>query len=495
VNYALLQARNKAVVPAINGRPLHSLFDPQREAQRLLKHTNAGFFVLLGLGGGFVLREALSRPTTQLVFVLDADSASFRELVAKCGLAKLLDDSRVVTLLDRTAEEIYAEISGRWLPALFGGAAVFPLRARCDADKPYFDSALAAVRRAIDANGADFAAQAAFGRRWFHNIAGNLALASRVPLDFPDLTGKTALITAAGPSLDDSLPTIQRVRQGAFLLATDTSLPTLLEAGLLPDAVISIDPQHISFRHFIGRDIRAIPLFLDLSSPPLLSRLSQNTRFFAGGHPFSRWLSRHWRAFPQVDTSGGNVTFAAVSLARVLGASQIQLFGADYSYPQARIYTRAAYIHTDFRLGQNRLAPLETRYASFLYANPTLEKAGTGAAWRYETALMRGYRERMQALLEEKGEKRKEKRENGGNGNAALATLTRQIEGLPPLNGRVVDYLAGLDAGAREALAIALPLMAFVEKHRAGLSVPQVLEAARQQLLELMRQYRKRCTG
>jgi hypothetical protein len=186
----------------------------------------------------------------------------------------------------------------------------------------------------------------------------------------------------------------------------------LLRAGIEPGAVVSIDCQHISYYHFMdtgagdgsGKRVSRIPgsLFLDLASPPPLARLSAAPCFFSGGHPLTSYISQYWRPLLAVDTSGGNVTYAALSLAERLGAERIDLYGADFSYPLGRTYAKGTYIYPFFERRQNRHGPLEALHSGFLYRSP-LEKtgggnSGTGASWYYETETLRRYRE----LLEKK---------------------------------------------------------------------------------------------
>jgi hypothetical protein len=174
----------------------------------------------------------------------------------------------------------------------------------------------------------------------------------------------------------------------------------LLHNGIDPDAVVSIDCQHISYYHFMGCNSRNIPLFLDIASPPLLSRFSDLPFFFSGGHPLALYVSQCWRPLPRLDTSGGNVTYACLSLAESLGAQRITLFGADFSCPGARTYARGTYINPSFSKKQNRFMPLEAQFSSFLYRSPFLPPEETGGAKKnyYETASMRFYR----SMLEEK---------------------------------------------------------------------------------------------
>jgi hypothetical protein len=139
-----------------------------------------------------------------------------------------------------------------------------------------------------------------------------------------------------------------------------------------------------------------IPLFLDLSSPPLLTRLAKTPFFFSGGHPLSAYVTHFFRAFPVIDTSGANVTFASLSLAECLGASVVELYGADFSYPKGKLYTRPAYLYPYFHRRQDRFRPVENFAASFLYGAKSLRRIENDSTWYYETRALGMYREKFE---------------------------------------------------------------------------------------------------
>jgi hypothetical protein len=175
-----------------------------------------------------------------------------------------------------------------------------------------------------------------------------------------------AAVTGAGPSLEAQAPRLAGLRDDVCLIATDASLPALRGLGLTPDLVVSIDCQLYSYNHFLQGLPAEVPLALDLSSPPVLSRLASRVIYFAGGHPFARYASAHWLPLPALDTSGGNVAQAAVSLAVSLGAREILLAGLDYSYPQAKAYSRGTFLYSVAAGAESRLSPVESWFQAFL---------------------------------------------------------------------------------------------------------------------------------
>jgi hypothetical protein len=511
--YKFLESRSGEIVPALidaagRAHPLHSLIDPRREGERLVSTVSGeGFLIFLGLGGAYAAAAALERAGGCRVLLVDYDINGIAELLCSREYISLLGDPRFCLMVDPSGEELETYILENYQPVLSGGIRVLPLRGRTEFDGPRFQAAREAIEGALVKVSADYSVQAYFGTRWFSNIIRNLHKAGIQDSPFPPV--REAAICAAGPSLDAQIPLLaeQKSREGAFIIAADTSLPSLLRAGLEPDAVVSIDCQHISYYHFMAGMPAHIPLFLDLASPPLLASRSSRPLFFSGGHPLGLYISRRWRPIPLVDTSGANVTHACLSLAETLGAENIVIYGADFSYPQGQVYSRGTYIYPYFANRQNRLSPGESLFSAFLYRNPSLAKVsgGEAGAWYYETATLNRYR----AMLEAKAAGMEiPVRAAPGRGAPVQIRQTRRgrfprilrlfaagqertsarsfleeyregIKALPPLGADSQSYLAGLKENERAIFTTLLPQAAAI-KRRTGAQKPgDIIEAVR----------------
>ncbi|MDR1904578.1 MAG: DUF115 domain-containing protein [Treponema sp.] len=397
--YRFLEARSGEIVPAIiaqdgNAHPLHSMVDPRREAARLLDSVkDAGCLVFMGLGGGFFPAAALEREDVRYVLVIDYDINGVAELLCSREYTSIFKDPRFSILVDAPPALIEKRLLASYQPVLQDGIRVLPIRNRIIFETDKFSAAGTAVEGAIACISADYSVQAYFGTRWFSNIIRNLFNIEDNIRPFPSI--KHAAVSAAGPSLDIQIPRLKAKQQTTFIIAADTSLNSLVNAGIRAHAVISIDCQHYSCYHFMN-GMPEIPLFLDIASPPLLAAMTGRKFFFAGGHPLAAYVSRFWRSFPWVDTSGGNVTYAAVSLAECLGAEEIELYGADFSYPLGWTYTRGAYLFPSFAQKQKRLLPLETLHSDLLYRTPLTKQEGKDGGFYYETPAMCMYRERLE---------------------------------------------------------------------------------------------------
>jgi hypothetical protein len=369
--------------------------DPRREGARLAGGLEEGFLVFLGLGGAFHIEAALERKNTRRVIIIEHNGSALKELLARKDYAALLADSRVSLLVDKNPSETEHFILNEYNPLLYGAMRIIPLRTRVEFDQESFAASAASVDSALKKTAADFSVQALFGIRWFSNILRNLERARTQGDELPKPS--RAALVAAGPSLDTQIPFLKKERKGLFVLACDTALPALLAADILPDGIISIDCQHISYHHFMAGLPRNIPLFLDLASPPVIASLSDRVIFCAGGHPLARYIADTWKALPVLDTSGGNVSYAALDLAHTLGAREVLLCGADFSCPEGRSYARETWLYPYFRFRENRFYPLEGNFASLLYRGG-LKKIHGGASWYYETPQLAYYRERCEEL-------------------------------------------------------------------------------------------------
>jgi len=395
--YRIIESRSGERVPArldANGavHALHSTMDPRKEAKRLIDTVEEGFLVLLGLGGGFYAEAALERDDISTVLVIEFDPEAFAEQLSLLDYSHLFGNPRFRLLLDNSGLEIEQYILNIYQPVLFGGIRVIPLRPRTALAPEPFAMAGNAVEAAISRVSADYSVQAHFGKRWFSNTVRNLLHTGENLDTVPAI--QRAAVCAAGPSLSSQIKRLKENHEDLFLIATDTSLSCLIHGGLIPDAVISIDCQHISYRHFMNGLPEETHLFLDLASPPLLAAISERRHFFTGGHPLTRYISQVRGLLPELDTSGGNVTYAAISLAERLGAGEIELYGADFSYPNGVTYARGTYIYRIFENRQNRLLPLEAQASAFLYRTPLEKKENH--AWYYETGILKLYRERLE---------------------------------------------------------------------------------------------------
>jgi hypothetical protein len=513
---SFIESRKGPLVPVLSreGRPfpMHSRFDPVNEGQRIAADSSEGYIVAFGLGAAYHLNPLLKKRTLTGLMIIEKDKSLLRGILERIDLTAMLSDSRVVLMVDPSPDELNWFVLDRYLPVLYGNLGSITLRPRWDADPDWFTKRAEALKGLPEDLGRDYTVQTRFGRRWFVHTMLNLARSEEVRAVLPP--ARRLLITAAGPSLQYQLPEIRkRQAAGAMLLATDTSLPLLSSEGIVPEMVLSIDCQAVSYHHFLKGLPETTILILDLASPPVLTRQTDRILFFSSGHPFSLYLNRLYRPFPILDLSGGNVTHAAISLAQACGAREVRLYGADFSYPSGQPYARGTYLYPYFQSRSQRSQSAENYFWKFINnSRPTREFSEK--SWRLRTPSMDHYRESLEKavdtmdfnLIPAVGDGVPIRSGSGQagvrNGSDRLATILSagpvtigwkefledygsRLEALPPLNGPPQDYLEDLGTENRQAWATLLPSAAtFRSQSTDG---PAAVEKARKWTLERIR--------
>ncbi|MCL2410336.1 MAG: DUF115 domain-containing protein [Treponema sp.] len=524
IHYVFSQSRSGEIVPALKlpggYKPLHSMIDPKREAQRIVSETaNEEFLICLGLGGGFI-PQAILELTQSHVCVIDFDKESVNQLLANKNYSYLLKNERFTLLIDPSKDEIEAFILEHYKPALFGGIKTIPLRGRIEIDSELFDSVISSIKESIQIVSGDYSVQAHFGKSMFSNIIRNVkTLTGGQTFGLSQLSANNteqAAIIAAGPSLDIQLPSIAELKQkGVFLISTDTAFPALDHYGIKPDVIVSLDCQHISFNHFASSQNASqkrffpfdIPVIMDITSPPILSRFTSKPVYFCGGHPLARYISNTWKSLPLLDTSGANVTYACLSLADYLNVRHITLFGADFSYINSQSYARGTYIFPWFDKRQNRLSSLESLFSKFLFRTPFLPSENTNGTAYYETSTLRLYRKKLEEKAQlihsqitsakgpgapiclpykEQSTMKNEQstsniletkigKDQKTSGIEFLAKYRNDILALPQAKENS-NYLKQLNQKERQIFTTLLPCMAWLRKHQNELNQIEIIE-------------------
>lgn len=362
-----------------NGRTvsLHSTYNPLKEGERLFSQPPPSgastLWICLGMGLGYHL---LALPKSSLPVIVFQDSQTTQAVSNDHAdtFRSVWDRIRLPVYL---FNEFQTEAALRLIQTIASREAATPLtlqtvtlpgyerlcprfcadiRNRFRSFLPLLSVELATIRR--------------FAPVWRRNEAKNRLFASAAAPP-PDWKGKTVCIAAAGPSLNHSVSELRRLtasphgetfrETSPLLVATDTALPFLIANRLPVHAVLTIDCQHYSLRHHqcIPQTARNSILYIgDIFSDPNIPPLYPHFTFVYPPHP--RFSSRPTYA------TGGNVTYSAVSVARMWGAARVFLFGADFSYQtpsgSKSAYCKATAYEQNRRSRHNRFCPLEASH-------------------------------------------------------------------------------------------------------------------------------------
>lgn len=145
--------------------------------------------------------------------------------------------------------------------------------------------------------------------------------------------GRTAIILAGGPSLNGAFPWIRENRDRLVIIAVSRISRILLNEGVIPHFVVSVDPQKVSFD--VSREMLN---FADVPNPPLLVNSHHISTLL-----LSQWRGKSiysgpllpWKTKLNVNTlsfSGPTVSNYALSLAVHMGCKTIILAGVNLCF-------------------------------------------------------------------------------------------------------------------------------------------------------------------
>jgi hypothetical protein len=180
----------------------------------------------------------------------------------------------------------------------------------------------------------------AFSRTWVEQGAANLRAVARWPsvASIGDrFAGMPMVIVAPGPSLARNIDQLRDLRGRAILTAFSHSLKPVLAAGLVPDLVITVDPQDVRY-HFAGCDLSHTCLVNAATVHPSLFELpAQRFLTLSANSAIDDWIFESVGEDALVP-GGGSVATSAFSLALKWRCDPIVFVGLDLSFPGGAYY-------------------------------------------------------------------------------------------------------------------------------------------------------------
>ncbi|HNW93860.1 MAG TPA: DUF115 domain-containing protein, partial [bacterium] len=328
-----------------SGRSIHSRYQPtiegERQAAALQVQAETLLFVV-GPGLGYMLPPLAARGDCRVVAV--EQPAFLPTLPAGVGLLPPGHDP--VVLADWQASRY------RFIRVVRGPAY------RHD---PRYAAAERQVQEAIERWAAEQVTCSAFGALWLENFAAQAALNPTLAAWQPRASGATAVIVAAGPSLNDAGPALRSF--AGPIWAVDTAWPVLRRLGRLPELVVSNDPQAVSQKHFAGGpdgDGSMTTLLTTLTADPGVARWFARRRYYDDDYPLNSFFPEIGR-LPAFSHAGGSAVMILYQLAAACGAKRVIMIGQDLAYPSAGASHAAGTLYGREALQQvQRFATLET---------------------------------------------------------------------------------------------------------------------------------------
>jgi len=377
------QSKSGLPVPVFenNGKriAIHSRFDPEKEAERMLKDVamdSYDLFVVLGFGFGYhvdYIRKQV--PQNATILVLEAYPWMLREACGIRDLADLVSDPRVVLLVDPDDDALAVAMKAR-----SSYRTIFVTHRGSHQVAPdYYNNLQRIAKTYISVKEVNIATLAKFERTWAANIARNIGVFSKYPgvqSYYQQFTGVPAIVVSAGPSLDKSIPFIRETIDRAVIVAVDTSFHVLRRHGIEPHFCVTVDPQVVNARYFEGTGSGNTIVVADPTVHPSIFRLYEG-RFVLTGIAFEmmQWIEEFTGKRGEL-RYGGSVSTNAYDFAARLGCAPVVMVGQDLSFTGGYAHARGSYLDEQVFLKVNRTYTPQMFNRSQLRALPPIEVTG-----------------------------------------------------------------------------------------------------------------------
>ena len=334
----------------VAGHRLWSAYDADAEArlQATLIPMESAQAWIYGIGGGDLIRAVLQRPAIRRLGVVVLNPGLVHLLMHLLDHRDWLNDPRV-ELVDGEQQQQPGTPFAAVPPCLtLGTPATAGLRDRLrqEIERPF-------QWQMIDRREPRRRAQIAQNLPFIESDGDVAELFGSAP-------AATVFLAVAGPTLATTMRELLRHRDDGILIAVDGALRPLLDLGMVPNIVVSVDDNRSTVMPYFAGDLSACAVSSLVYAPVVhrdVLRLWPGRRLatYTWEPLYDELRSAHPRAELFV---AGSVTHRAVDLAVKMGAARIHLFGADFGFPHGLIHA-------------NRDAPVDS------YANAA--KAGVAA--------------------------------------------------------------------------------------------------------------------
>lgn len=353
-----------------NRKQVDSIYDPVRDASRNLErleiHESINFIVL-GLGLGYQVSEIVKQVSTQAkVYIFEKDPELFALAIQEVDLSSIFEHPGVKLFVGLDICEVSGLMEPERINFTLNEYCLVSQKSLVDRNVEYYGVLFQEIESYFKESKINLKTQTIHSKLYYKNVFSNLDSLMNSPGIkslkgcLPDIP---AIICSAGPSLDKNIQLLKSSREGFFLIAVATALKPLLHNGILPDLVISIDPDEITIRSFdFLRDTGDTWLVYNAAVPNTIPKYFPNKKMaFDLDIHLAEWFNKHSEEKGSLGKAT-SVAHSAFNLAKFLSCSPIILLGQDLSFHKQRLHCKHSFYFEDH-------INLVSRFRQFSYLN------------------------------------------------------------------------------------------------------------------------------
>ncbi len=313
---------------------LHSRYDPEKESDTLITQklkSKKKLIILLGCGLGYPVISIFKLNLADKVVVIVKNLELLNYGKNFLALDKFLSLNKLIILSNDEINKIYEIIKQIKKEEI--GIIIYP------AEYKIYREFYSNIKRILDSflsrKDINIATLSRFQKTWIKNIFKNLKKFLSSPgvnIFFNRFNNLPGLVISAGPSLNSQLDIIRENQNKFIIFAVDSVFKTLLLNNIIPDFVVSVDPQFLNFKNFEYVNNYTSILVTEPTSF-YLNSLTYKGRviYFTSLFKIVKWFEEFTEKKGELELSG-SVSTATFDFAIKTGCNPVILAGQDFGY-------------------------------------------------------------------------------------------------------------------------------------------------------------------
>jgi len=339
---------------------IHSKYYPLKEATKQIKELkpqDKQQIFALGFGLGYHLNELIKKNKYEKVIIIEPYISIFYTALKYVDLSDLLKSKNVIYLIGEDISSLFDVIRTYYSLSLEKDIEFLEQKAEVNLFKNEYKKIYNKIKEGINYKKSSLVTDINSAKKWRRNIIHNIPYIMdhpKVSNFFNSFKNIPAICVAAGPSLDKNIDQLKNAKNKALIICVGTSLKPLLEKGIEPDIVVSVDGNLANYKHFEGiEDIPNSYLFAELGNHYKIQNIWNDKQvFLTMKRNFSGWIEELKGEYTPIHT-GGTVAHTMVDLSYRFGANPIILMGQDLAFSENRTHARGTTYEDNKSNGEN----------------------------------------------------------------------------------------------------------------------------------------------
>lgn len=344
---------------------LYSKYDPIHEAERWIETIKEEFaevkhLIIYGFGFGYHLQKIIEHFPDKVIYLYEPNIEIMLSAMEARKLDKILSHPNIVTLGigdDEIVQKSFFNFVIKQISQSVMVLAIPPYRKIFKQSIQNFEEEM---KKMILEYRGNLRTILSFQEEWTENILLNLPriLSSNLINNLKGaFKGIPALIIGSGPSLDDDIEYVKKLKDHTLIFAAGSSIQALLHHGVKPHFAVSIDGSEANYQVYHDLDLSGIPfIFTPTLKYKITDHLDNDLLFhlYIQMDTISDYLIKPGKDTPRF-YSTTSVTGIVIQLARFLGCNTIIFSGQDLSYPNDSFYSKSV-DHVDESTQKERIS-------------------------------------------------------------------------------------------------------------------------------------------